>query len=292
VLFSDRDKSWKLAEYSHDLTCDGTKNLSNEGGKDHCYSAPEVFRRAAIPDPRQSDIWATGCIFYELIVGRKVFTSSWDAYYYVRGKQPLVVPLAFCAAESRAASLIEAMLKPEACERPTVAAILEKLSDVTFFTRPVAEGEASGGNLGQTKSDNDTSTFVSEPLTVLLSNEESLKSDTQEENIGTLSERIAESGNPTALAIADSLNTSVQDIPKSPTCTVEDSATGGHPLQVVEIGGDDIVEGQKRSNGINVSQAPIGGDKLSAIGDDMPMARPKLLARFLKALSPAKRRRA
>lgn len=77
VLFSSKDKAWKLADFG--LTSEGTSqgNHNTEFSRGTVgYRAPELLLEDNKTYNNKVDIWAMGCILYELIVGRKAFVSD------------------------------------------------------------------------------------------------------------------------------------------------------------------------------------------------------------------------
>lgn len=55
-----------------------------------CYRAPEVIGKSLYNC--KSDIWALGCILYELLVGEKLYSSDWDMWGKVERNEPLSLP--------------------------------------------------------------------------------------------------------------------------------------------------------------------------------------------------------
>jgi serine/threonine protein kinase len=77
VLYSRIDKMWKVADFG--LTSEGTSNSLHN--TEYCrgtpgYRAPELLQDGEILYNNKVDIWALGCILYELVVGAKPFVSD------------------------------------------------------------------------------------------------------------------------------------------------------------------------------------------------------------------------
>jgi serine/threonine protein kinase len=82
VLYHEQDKSWKITDFG--LTTEGTSRRLITSAFSHGtagYRAPELVK-----DERnfnnKSDIWALGCILYELVTDKKPFLSDWALLEY------------------------------------------------------------------------------------------------------------------------------------------------------------------------------------------------------------------
>jgi serine/threonine protein kinase len=136
VLYSCDDKVWKIAEYSYDLTLEGSNKDRTLGVRDYCYSAPEVYRKIPVTEDGRckSDVWSAGCIFFELAVGKRTFPSRYDVFMYDRGNAPPPpIPLDFCAARSLVGDVINQALERDAKNRPTAVALLENVIAPSFL---------------------------------------------------------------------------------------------------------------------------------------------------------------
>jgi serine/threonine protein kinase len=77
VLFSKKDRAWKLVDFG--LTCEVTsKTLQSTEFANGTpgYRAPELLNEEKYTYNDKVDIWAMGCILYELVVGKKLFPSD------------------------------------------------------------------------------------------------------------------------------------------------------------------------------------------------------------------------
>ena len=90
VLYSHRQHAWKIADFG----------LSTEGNSQHnrtthfargtsSYRAPEILHKGTYTN--KVDIWAVGCILYEVICREKAFSSDLDVLRYSDGA-PLSMP--------------------------------------------------------------------------------------------------------------------------------------------------------------------------------------------------------
>jgi serine/threonine protein kinase len=78
VLYSCRDKKWKIADFG--LTAEGTSDqavVTQYGRGTPGYRAPELIINENSPTyTNKVDIWSLGSILYELIFSRKIFLND------------------------------------------------------------------------------------------------------------------------------------------------------------------------------------------------------------------------
>jgi serine/threonine protein kinase len=82
VLFSYIHRRWKIADFG--FTTEGSSDrlkLTDFGRGTSAYRAPELLQEIGGYHSK-SDIWAFGCIAYELFTGKKAFLSDWDVKVY------------------------------------------------------------------------------------------------------------------------------------------------------------------------------------------------------------------
>ena len=82
MLFSEKFHCWKIADFGTSSQATSRRLQSTQYSRGtSSYRAPELFK-----DPpgfnNKSDIWALGCILYELCSGRKAFESDWAVQKY------------------------------------------------------------------------------------------------------------------------------------------------------------------------------------------------------------------
>ena len=136
---------WKIADFG--ATAEGTsKRLQPTSSRrgTASYRAPEVLEEGGYN--AKSDIWAFGCIAYELIAGERAFRSEWDTMQY-RGLQKCSPKKAcpFLALKSMVPALVvefakicvDDTLKYEWTVRPSALELLEELSDVVWRAKLV-----------------------------------------------------------------------------------------------------------------------------------------------------------
>ena len=76
VLYSSRTSLWKLADFG--LSVDGLSNTTKYSRGTPGYRAPELLAMEEEPAwyTNKVDIWAMGCILYELATGQRPFKSD------------------------------------------------------------------------------------------------------------------------------------------------------------------------------------------------------------------------
>lgn len=127
VLYSSERKAWKIGDFG--LTVRGTsKNqISTTKGKGTpCYRAPEILKDDSKYN-NKVDIWAIGCIVYELITEQQAFRSDHDAWEWrfstdQEKKLPEEIVLDD-APKQLLSKIIGKCLRIEPNERPTVKVI-------------------------------------------------------------------------------------------------------------------------------------------------------------------------
>jgi serine/threonine protein kinase len=85
------------------------------------YRAAELFYEEAT-FTKKVDIWALGCILYELVVGKKLFPSDYDTREYAVAKKMLQISLPSSIDEdvgSSLSNLIREMLRITPKDRPS-----------------------------------------------------------------------------------------------------------------------------------------------------------------------------
>ena len=130
VLYSRNDRAWKIADFG--LTSEGTSkrcNTTRYSRGTSGYRAPELLKEEASYN-NKVDIWAVGCILYELASRKKAFTSDFHVLSSAISKDSLRRP-PFLLLDKRSqnclSELIFAMLDLEWWRRPTATDLLTVL---------------------------------------------------------------------------------------------------------------------------------------------------------------------
>lgn len=89
----------------------------------------------------KSDIWALGCILYELISGHKAFSDDFRVFEYVFRKQKLFIPQFVNPMDERlnlyVSKFLDNMLEIDWWRRPTAQEILQVINTLSEETTQV-----------------------------------------------------------------------------------------------------------------------------------------------------------
>src|SRR5947207_315012 len=80
VLYSHRSKCWKITDFG--FTAEGTSKRAHTtrlARGSSSYWAPELLAEIA-QYTNKVDIWALGCILYELVCGKRAFAGDWAVF--------------------------------------------------------------------------------------------------------------------------------------------------------------------------------------------------------------------
>lgn len=89
MLLSVKDNAWKITDFG--LSSEGTSRIAyttRHSRGTPCYRAPELIRQESHSFfTKNSDIWALGCIFYELAFKEKAFPDDYHVFEFIRHKR-------------------------------------------------------------------------------------------------------------------------------------------------------------------------------------------------------------
>jgi serine/threonine protein kinase len=90
VLFSNKEKCWKLADFGSTAEATSKRlNTTRFSRGTSGYRAPETLDLINPRFNQKSDIFALGCIIYELVTGEKLFFEDFVVFSYsTSGKLP------------------------------------------------------------------------------------------------------------------------------------------------------------------------------------------------------------
>ena len=92
VLFSARDSKWKVTDFGFSVEESIKRDMTDKasGGTVGSYRAPELLR---VPRQYHSspDMWAMGCIFYEMMTQSKAFQDDRTVKEYPDSMPPLTI---------------------------------------------------------------------------------------------------------------------------------------------------------------------------------------------------------
>ena len=139
MLLSVLENSWKISDFG--LTSEGTSRFAYTtqfARGTVSYRAPELVKNESIVS-QTSDVWALGCIFYELIFKTKAFPSDFHVFDYIHSKGlPKIHPL---PVDTRVRTYIREltyhMMEINWWQRPSSRDVLEALNSISDGTSPV-----------------------------------------------------------------------------------------------------------------------------------------------------------
>lgn len=134
-----RDRKWKIADFG--LTQEGTSrrvHSTKYARGTASYRAPELVRQVEdnFKYTNKVDIWALGCIFYEVVFGKKTFADDFAVLQYQSGN-PLHLPTHSATVNDATTlnfllHLIEQMLELNPRQRPKAVHIGQRIRAQIF----------------------------------------------------------------------------------------------------------------------------------------------------------------
>lgn len=122
VLYSRKDNVWKIADFGFSAQGTSKRIWSTEQNKGtSSYRAPEIIKEDAKYN-NKVDIWAIGCIFYELVCEEKAFPNDWAVFHWYSLNEDKSLPTdALIEPSSRnlISSLITRTINRDAQTRPS-----------------------------------------------------------------------------------------------------------------------------------------------------------------------------
>jgi serine/threonine protein kinase len=120
-----KDRTWKVADFG--LTCEATSTallFTDFSRGTPGYRAPELLKEMHVGYNNKIDIWAMGCILFEIATGQKPFANDTMVTEYSRGGSPLEIRCNLITGqdgEEFISSSIRDMLQTEPSFRPASA---------------------------------------------------------------------------------------------------------------------------------------------------------------------------
>lgn len=144
MLYYADHNTWKIADFGLSAERLSRTTMSTELSRGTAsYRAPELITESPTFSDRV-DIWALGCILYELSVKRKAFKGDWAVREYAAMKGQLVVPLENTTELARArrplTNLVHNMLRVDSKDRPNAQqlhAVFDVLADTGTYTSTI-----------------------------------------------------------------------------------------------------------------------------------------------------------
>src|SRR5208282_5843117 len=113
VLLSAKTATWKITDFG--LTSEGASGwayTTQYSRGTACYRAPELIEAISKPVVSMtSDVWALGCIMYELISDRKAFQNDVQAFLFASDLRNLEFAVLPEFVEERFRSVVNLLLQ-------------------------------------------------------------------------------------------------------------------------------------------------------------------------------------
>jgi serine/threonine protein kinase len=142
VLLSARRAAWAIADF--EITEEGNSKLAyatQNGRGTECYRAPELITRDSHVVSMKSDIWALGCILYELLSGKIAFRDEFQVFQYAflqwELEDPSLPEQGTPQMRTVLRNLIESMLDAYWWKRPSASEVLDALKSIYGSTTDV-----------------------------------------------------------------------------------------------------------------------------------------------------------
>lgn len=125
VLYSLGKNCWKIVDFGTSSHATSTKAHTTRLGRGTAsYRAPEIISEDA-RYTNKVDIWALGCILFELATGGKAFSADWNVHEYAVTNSviDISIPLLPPVLESHLSANIQALLEKVPRQRPRASTI-------------------------------------------------------------------------------------------------------------------------------------------------------------------------
>jgi serine/threonine protein kinase len=132
VLYSQHDSAWKLADFGFASDLNSRTHQSSVYARGTpSYRAPELLPLTgeSAKYTKKVDIWAMGCILYEMALGYKAFRHDYATIEYVQTKRTLDLPFDEGFSQNCKNNItknIVRMLQIEASLRPSAAELVQE----------------------------------------------------------------------------------------------------------------------------------------------------------------------
>lgn len=130
VLYSRKDSAWKLADFGFTSEATSTTlGISTSAKGTQGYRAPELLSDGVYTS--KVDIWAMGCILYELAIGKRAFNDDLATKQYETSSSSLNIVLDEGFNDKCKTNItenIDRMLNVDFRSRPSATTLLETFS--------------------------------------------------------------------------------------------------------------------------------------------------------------------
>ncbi|XP_044215159.1 serine/threonine-protein kinase Nek1-like [Thunnus albacares] len=122
-IFLTKDETVQLGDFGVSRVLNSTLELASIRIGTPLYLSPEICKKK--PYNNKSDIWALGCVLYEMCTLKPAFNADNSMDLEVKIVRGLYPPVSGCYSQELR-SLMAQLLKPNSTERPSVSSILEE----------------------------------------------------------------------------------------------------------------------------------------------------------------------
>jgi serine/threonine protein kinase len=129
VLYSRKDEAWKLCDFGYTTELKSRSNLGTASARGtEGYFPPEFFAPGDVLYDTKVDIWAMGCILFELVMTKRAFESNSAIFEYrASAVLPTITPDEYFSQQDLedTTTCVGRMLKIDPSERPTASESIE-----------------------------------------------------------------------------------------------------------------------------------------------------------------------
>jgi len=133
-LYSREDKLWKLSDFG--ITSEGTSTAfrNTDAGRGTAgYRPPEVILESMSGFNNKADIWALGCIFFELATGKPAFNSDGEVLEHYHSEPSLNFDwdeMFDEATQDSISKIVHDMLRKESHLRPSASKLRQQFQEL------------------------------------------------------------------------------------------------------------------------------------------------------------------
>jgi len=140
VLYSHTTQLWKIADFGFTTEGSTYKQESKYSRGTEGYRAPELLKSASFNNA--TDIWALGCILFELATRRKAFPTDWAVFQFIHENKSFrldnkLVRTSYITYTEELSEHLQNMLQADPTLRPSAAVISVKYQQLCASIPPV-----------------------------------------------------------------------------------------------------------------------------------------------------------
>lgn len=145
VLYSMKTRKWKLVDFGISGQATTMRAVTTRYSRGtSSYRAPELLQSENPYFTNRTDIWALGCILYELVSSRKLFNGDWTTLQFALADSPLLIavePPSLTTNEIWASlvALIREMVQIAPHHRPSAKVVHDRFTTFSYqLSHPLA----------------------------------------------------------------------------------------------------------------------------------------------------------